>query len=269
MATGANQKIKELYEFGPFRVDPDKQTLLRDGEPVALTPKSLQLLLVLLRRHNEIVTKDELLKTVWPDTFVEETNLTRNVFSLRKALGETEQNRYIITVPGQGYRLAEDVRLVPDQELNIVVASHSKVQLQVNQTKPWLWVGAALVLVVVVAVGAFRLLFYRSPILTEKDTVVLADFSNSTGDPVFDGTLRQGLSVQLEQSPFVSLISDERIQQTLRLMGQPADTRLSPEIARDLCQRTQSAAVISGSIANLGSQYVLGLKAVSCRTGDT
>ena len=88
MATGANQKIKELYEFGPFRVDPDKQTLLRDGEPVALTPKFFQLLLVLLRRQNDVVTKDELMKAVWPDTFVEETNLTRNIFALRKALGE-------------------------------------------------------------------------------------------------------------------------------------------------------------------------------------
>ena len=269
MATGANQKIKELYEFGPFRVDPDKQTLLRDGEPVALTPKSLQLLLVLLRRHNEIVTKDELLKTVWPDTFVEETNLTRNVFSLRKALGETEQNRYIITVPGQGYRLAEDVRLVPDQELNIVVASHSKVQVQVNQAKPSLWVGAALVLVVVVAVGAFRLFFYRSPILTEADTMVLADFANSTGDPVFDGTLRQGLAVQLEQSPFLSLIPEERIRQTLQLMGRPADARLTPELAQEVCERTGSAAVLDGSIVSLGSQYVLGLRAKNCRNGNT
>jgi len=104
--------------------------------------------------------------------------------------------------------------------------------------------------------------------LTDKDTIVLADFANSTGDRVFDDTLRQGLSIQLEQSPFLSLISDERIRQTLRLMGQPADTRLSPDIAHDLCQRTQSAAVISGSIANLGSQYVVGLKALSCRTGD-
>ena len=85
---------------------------------------------------------------------------------------------------------------------------------------------------------------------------------------MFDGTLRQGLAVQLEQSPFLSLVSDQRVQQTLRLMGQPADARLTPQIARDLCQRTQSAAVLDGSIANLGSQYVLGLRAVNCRTGD-
>jgi len=111
--------------------------------------------------------------------------------------------------------------------------------------------------------------FHRAPVLTERDTIVLADFTNSTGDAVFEGTLRQGLAVQLEQSPFLSLISEEHVQQTLRLMGQPADARLTPEIAREICQRTGSAAVLGGSIASLGSQYVLGLKAISCRTGNS
>ena len=85
---------------------------------------------------------------------------------------------------------------------------------------------------------------------------------------MFDGTLRQGLAVQLEQSPFLSLVSEERIQQSLRLMGQPADARLTPELAREICERTASAAVLEGSIASLGSQYVLGLRAKNCRTGD-
>src|ERR1700728_3420440 len=98
--------------------------------------------------------------------------------------------------------------------------------------------------------------------------VVLADFASSTGDAVFDGTLRQGLAAQLEQSPFLRLVSDERIAQTLTLMNQPKQTRLTPELARDVCQRTASAATIEGSISSLGSQYVLGLKAVNCRTGD-
>ena len=110
--------------------------------------------------------------------------------------------------------------------------------------------------------------FHRTPKLTDKDTIVLADFINKTGDPVFDGTLRQGLAVQLEQSPFLSLVSDERIQKTLRLMGRPADARLTPELAREICERTASAAVLDGSIASLGSQYVLGLRAKNCRTGD-
>jgi DNA-binding winged helix-turn-helix (wHTH) protein len=100
---GADQRSKELYEFGPFRVDPEKEMLLRGGEPVPLTPKTFQILLVLVRHSKEIVTKEDLMKTVWPDTFVEEANLSRNIFMLRKALGETPQDhRYILTVPGQG-----------------------------------------------------------------------------------------------------------------------------------------------------------------------
>ena len=91
---------------------------------------------------------------------------------------------------------------------------------------------------------------------------MIADFTNMTGDPVFDETLRQGLAVQLEQSPFPRLVSDDRIQQTLRLMGQPPDARLTPDIARQVCERTGSAAVLEGSIASLGSQYVLGLRAM-------
>jgi eukaryotic-like serine/threonine-protein kinase len=132
----------------------------------------------------------------------------------------------------------------------------------------WMMVTGAALLATGLAVGGWLFYSRKAHALTEKDTIVLADFTNTTGDPVFDGTLRQGLTVQLEQSPFLSLVSEQRIQQALRLMGQPPDARLTPEIARELCQRTESAAVLDGSIASLGSQYVLGLKAVNCRTGD-
>ncbi len=130
-------------------------------------------------------------------------------------------------------------------------------------------VPAAVIVVAVAIAGAF---YFRSRQtahrLTEKDTVVLAEFTNTTGDPVFDGTLRQGLSAQLEQSPFLSLLSDQRVAQTLALMAQPKDARLTRELAHEVCQRTASAASIEGSISSLGSQYVLGLKAVNCRSGD-
>ena len=128
-------------------------------------------------------------------------------------------------------------------------------------------VAAAAVLLLAVAVGGY-LFFRRPPTLTDKDTIVLADFKNTTGDEVFDETLRRGLAVQLEQSPFLSLISDQRIRRTLGLMGRPLDTRLTPDIAREICERTGSAAVLAGSIAALGTQYVLGLHASNCRTGD-
>jgi serine/threonine protein kinase/tetratricopeptide (TPR) repeat protein len=128
----------------------------------------------------------------------------------------------------------------------------------------WLSIVAAAVVAVVAGV-----IYERRPApLTDKDTIVLAEFTNTTGDPVYDDTLRQGLAVQLQQSPFLSLVSDERIRRTLPLMDQPPDARLTPDLARVVCVRTGSAAVLHGSIAALGSQYVLGLRATNCATGD-
>jgi serine/threonine protein kinase/tetratricopeptide (TPR) repeat protein len=129
--------------------------------------------------------------------------------------------------------------------------------------------------VIVPAIGAVLALLVaggyfftgRASTLTDKDTIVLADFDNRTGDPVFDDTLRQGLFVELQQSPFLSLISDRQVQQTLGLMGQPREARLTPDIAQQVCERTASAAVLEGSIASVGSQYVLGLRAKNCHTG--
>jgi eukaryotic-like serine/threonine-protein kinase len=264
-------RLKELYEFGPFRVDAEKETLLRTGEAVALTPKTFQILLVLVRHSQEVVTKDDLLKTVWPDTFVEEANLSRNIFMLRKALGESPQDhKYILTVPGRGYRLAENVRLVADQEFSLVAANRQKVEVQVTEKKRSLKpaIAVAAFLVVAVAAGAWRFFRHR-PMLSAKDTVVLAEFANSTGDSVFDDTLRQGMAIQLEQSPYLSLVSDQRIRHTLGLMGISAEVKLTPELARQVCVRTGSAAVLEGSIASLGSQYVLSLSAKSCSTGET
>src|SRR5262249_17805778 len=151
-------------------------TLLRDGKSVALTPKAFQLLVALLRYSNQTVTKDELMKLIWPDTFVEETNLTRNIFALRQALGGTEENRYIITVPGKGYRFAGDVRLVSDGDLNLVAATSSTVQVKIEEKSAWRSILFVAVTLCVVAVGAWTLFWRRPRVLTEKDTVVLADF---------------------------------------------------------------------------------------------
>ena len=129
----------------------------------------------------------------------------------------------------------------------------------------WLSIGAA---IVVAAAAAGWIYGSRPATLTDKDTIVLAEFTNTTGDPVFDETLRQGLATQLQQSPFLSLVSDDRIGRTLAMMQQPLDARLTPEIARAVCIRTRSAAVLDGSIASLGSQYVLALRATNCSTGD-
>lgn len=127
---------------------------------------------------------------------------------------------------------------------------------------------AGVVLVLLAGGTSWYFASQRALRLGDKDTIVIADFVNTTGDSVFDGTLRQGLESQLGQSPFLSLVSDQRIERTLRLMGQAPDSRLSGELARGVCQRTGGAAVVEGSIARLGTAYILGLRARNCGTGD-
>ncbi|HLW99078.1 MAG TPA: protein kinase [Candidatus Acidoferrales bacterium] len=174
------------------------------------------------------------------------------------------------------YQNAADIRTDLQRLKRDSDSSHATVATAAVELKPakksarfrWAATGATL-LVIALAVVGWLFFSRKAHVLNEKDTIVLADFTNTTGDPVFEGALRQGLAVQLEQSPFLSIISDGRIQQTLRLMDKPPDTRITPEIARDLCQRTESRAYLSGSIASLSSQFVLGFNAVDCRTGDS
>jgi len=123
--------------------------------------------------------------------------------------------------------------------------------------------------VAILVVGSLYLRSRPSAPLTEKDSVVLADFDNKTGDPVFDDALKQALAVQLGQSPFLNILSDRKVEDTLHLMGHPSTERITRDMARELCIRTGSKAFLVGSISNLGGQYVLGVDAIGCSTGDT
>jgi DNA-binding winged helix-turn-helix (wHTH) protein/tetratricopeptide (TPR) repeat protein len=260
-----------VYRFEPFEMDDREFRLLREGVPVALEPKALRLLLYLVQNRNRLVRKQELLDHVWPDAIVTENALTRAIVLLRKALhDDSHVPLFIETVPTAGYRFIAQVTTAEES-----VPSSGTTNLQAALISPpqhngsprrWILAGLALVLAAILTT-VFLWVRHNKKILTEKDTIVLADFANSTGDPVFDGTLRQGMEVQLEQSPFLSLVTDERIHQVLRLMGQPADAQLTPTIAREICERTASAAVLDGSIAPLGHQYVLGLRATDCISG--
>jgi tetratricopeptide (TPR) repeat protein/predicted Ser/Thr protein kinase len=132
----------------------------------------------------------------------------------------------------------------------------------------WMIPAAAGVAVLLLAIGGY-FLFHRAPKLTEKDTIVIADFGNSTGDTTFDDTLKQALSVQLAQSPFLNILSDQKVSDTLHMMGRPPGDRLSKDVAREICQRTSSTAMLAGTIAQVGDRYSLVLKAVNCSTGDS
>lgn len=109
----------------------------------------------------------------------------------------------------------------------------------------------------------------KLPKLTEKDTIVLAYFANTTGDAIFDDTLKQALATPLAQSPFLNILSDQRVSETLRMMGRSPGERVTLDTAREICERTGSTAVLAGSIGSLGSQFVIGLNAVNCATGDS
>ena len=266
---------KGVYEFGDFRLDTRERAIESAGRPLSIAPKALDLLIVLVENCGRIVDKQELMKKVWPDTFVEDNNLAFNISVLRKLFGESGASpRFIETISKRGYRFIADVVRVPD-ELSAMNGSPAPVVAPAYVAEPppaparsaqWRILAGALF--IVAAAGILTSRFHRVPKLTDRDTIVLADFVNKTGDPVFDGTLQQGITVQLEQSPYLRLIPEGRVRQTLRLMGQRAGAPLTAELARDLCQRTGSAAVVEGSIASLGTQYVVGLRAVNCVSGD-
>jgi eukaryotic-like serine/threonine-protein kinase len=270
----------DLVRFEDFEVDLRSYHVRRSGRTLRLERIPMEVLFLLVERRGQLVRREEIIEKLWgKDVFLDTDNaINTAIRKIRQVLkDDPEQPRFIQTVTGRGYRfigqITEDVvPPVPAPAQEQQASSSSPKAATTGATpdigKRWRLIAPTIAAVLALSVAGY---FYlrRSPKLTDKDTIVLADFSNTTGESVFDGTLRQGLAVQLEQSPFLSLISEERIQQVVRLMGKPADARLTPEIAREICERTASAAVLDGSIASLGSQYVLGLRAEDCRTGET
>jgi len=256
-----------VWRFGTFEVDVRVGELRKQGVRIKLQEQPFLVLKVLLARHGEIVSREELRSQIWSaDTFVDFDNgLNTAINKLREALGDSADSpRFIETLPRRGYRFIAPVTDVDETTRGSPAGVRAATPARNRKI-------AVAVALVVLAGGIAGGLFWRAQhagLLTEKDTIVLGDFANSTGDSVFDGTLREGLSVQLYQSPFLSLVSEEGIRQTLQMMERPANTRLTPEITREVCQRTSSAAALDGSIALIGTRYTLVLKAVNCANGD-
>jgi eukaryotic-like serine/threonine-protein kinase len=261
----------DRVRFGAFELDLRAGELHRNGAKLRLQEQPLRILRVLLENPGEVVTREELRQRIWPaDTFVDfDHSLYTAITKLREALRDSSAHPKVIeTLPRRGYRFIAPIESVSAEPTR---PSETK-QTSPRITKPgsrrvWRWAAAASIVVVLGLVGGGYFFFHRATALGEKDSIVVADFANTTGDPVFDGTLRRGLSAQLEQSPLLHVVSDEQIAETLRYMEQPADARLTTSLARQVCQRNGSAAVIDGSIAQVGAQYDLVLNAVSCSTG--
>src|SRR5712664_3576856 len=256
-----------ILRFGVFEVDLRAGEVHKQGARIRLQEQPFHVLTLLLQRPGEVVNREKLRAQNWPaDTFVDFDNgLDTSINKLREALGDSADNpRFIETLPRRGYRFIAPVTGADGTTRGTATGASAAAPKRSRKI-------VVTATVAVLAAGIAGGLLWRARQarhLTEKDTIVLGDFANSTGDAVFDGTLREGLSVELEQSPFLSLVSEEGIHETLRMMERPASARLTPEITREVCQRTSSAAALDGSIALIGARYTLILKAVNCVNGD-
>lgn len=219
---------KELYEFGPFRLDPGKRLLLRENQPVPLQLKAFETLLVLVRNHEQVVLKDDLMKAVWPDTFVEESNLAQNIFVLRKTLGATVgDHRYIVTIPGRGYRFTEKVRVISEEE-SLVVESHSQTRVVIEQSKRRRGLAIPLVgILVLLALGLTARPLYQRLYRTEKPepslpgmavrrrrSVAVLGFQNLSGrsDPAWLSTaFSEMLTTELGAGDQLRMVSSEEV----------------------------------------------------------
>jgi DNA-binding winged helix-turn-helix (wHTH) protein/tetratricopeptide (TPR) repeat protein len=254
------------FRVGTWLVQPSLDLISRNGTTIHLEPKVMEVLVCLAQHAGEPVSKEELLQTIWPGTYVSDDVLKRCIFELRRVFeDDVREPRTIATIPKRGYRLIAPVSR-NGEDGSSPPATNADVERSIPIRKLVLALAAGLVVAAIA--GGFLWRSRQLHRLAEKDVVVLGGFENSTGDQVFDGTLRQGLAVQLEQSPFLKLLSEDETRQTLAMMGQASNARLTREIGREVCQRTNSSAALDGSIALVGSRYDVILRAVDCASGD-
>src|SRR5712672_2365222 len=279
-----------LYRFGQFALDSRKRTVSRADSPISLTPKVFDVLLFLAQNPNRLVTKEELLQAVWADTFVEEGNLTQYIYYLRKALGDnSEDTRLIVTIARKGYQFTADVTVAEAAD----IARHARLQAAATETSKTdarpvefptkekatkspparfrlrRWFGAAALLAVVAAAFWLYSSYRHRVTLSVTDTIVLADVDNRTGDPVFDDALNTALRYEMEQTPYLNVLGLDKAYGTMGQLKLAPTTKITPEIARQICGKTNSKMVISDSIADAGNRYHLEMRALDCGSGAT
>ena len=284
-----------VYEFGPFRLDLNKRQLLRGNEPVALTPKVFETLVALVQSKQKVVLKDDLMKTVWPDSFVEESNLSQNIFILRKALGDSQAKRYIVTVPGKGYQFTEAVRELREAKEEMVIESRSRTRVVIEETsrKPrLLWAGVGLVFVAMVGAA---LLFYRGagrsigrkdvrgsapvvgiPGVKVRRSVAVLGFRNLSGQPEegwLSTGLREMLDTELAAGGQLRTIPGEQVARGKLELDLPDVDSLTKESLRQIHTDLNADYVVLGSFAVVGSkgksQLRLDLRLQDTAAGET
>lgn len=274
------------YRFGPFVADPAERSLLRDGLAVTLTHRLFATLLVFLRNPGRTLSKDELMEAIWPGRYVEESSLKQAISTLRKTLGgDSDDTQYILTVSGRGYTFTmavEQIERVGGAQENHAARSASTATLamasadipQIATTRWHLFAKGSLGLVGVAALLAAGvvLVTWRSDVhapAPRPKVVVLADFQNLTNDASLGVVLGKVLQIDLAQSPFLNLMSQQQVSQTLQLMERPKDAFLTAQLAQEVCARRQGDAMLSGAVARLGSHFLVTLEAKDCNQGTS
>jgi eukaryotic-like serine/threonine-protein kinase len=284
--------VSNLYRFGPFALDPGKRTLTRADSPVALTPKAFDVLFFLAQHPNRLVTKEELLQAVWGDTVVEEGNLTQYISHLRKALGDhSEDTRLIVTIARKGYQFTASVTVEepadtpkhstlraaatesPKADAQSaafpVIEKISKSPSPLARLRMRRFFAAAVLLAVIVAAFWVYRSQHRRVTLSATDTIVLADVKNDTSDPVFDDALDTALRTAMAQTPYLNILGSDKVSGALAQLNLPPATKLTPEVARNICGKTSSKMVISQSIGDAGNGYQMQMRALDCQSGAT
>ena len=281
---------QDFYRFADFELYPSKRALLRGDQKVILSPKSFEVLTCLVENAGRVVLKEELLQAVWPESFVEESNLTQHIFWLRKALGD--RATYIVTIPGRGYQFTPKVQILNESDLSQTIPAPAipgpalppPLPIEVFEEtttargpltrkrrfiqSPWLPRLAAAALVLLAAFTGFRLWRSRHAVIRgDHHEIVLAAFENSTGDAAFDRPLNTVLAIDLNQSPYLVVTGENDTRKVLGLMSRNPDQPLTTPLAIEVCQRLNDQAVLSGAIASFGRKYLITLSAADCQTG--
>ncbi len=289
-----------LIRFEGYELDPAARTLKRGGKVVAIKPKTFELLLYLVQHPQQLVTKEELLNAVWPNSFVEERNLSQHVFLLRKALVASGQGDGIVmTLPGKGYQFTAGVERVPKHQPNgvregfVIHAVQSITRVVVEEDEddgetasptegslegrslPALsssgnkrrWMVASVAAAALLATGGWFGWRLLSPKAGSHVQVVIADFENSTGDTTFDHTLNKVVQIDLQQSPYFTVIGEGRLRHALGLMGHTAGSMITVEDVREACQRLNAQVYLTPAIAAIGSRYLVTMSANACADG--
>jgi len=284
-----------IFQFGEFQIDARARTLRREEKIITLSFRAFDVLLYFVQNPGKVLTREELIKNVWPDSFVDENSLAQSISALRRALDEKPgDNSYIVTLTGRGYQFVAPVQVVglengstlseaataaSNNSGGLIFQKHTirtsvitEEQEQLSLPAPRNRAVARLVstlAVVAISVAGFYTWkqSHRVPPMKEADLVLVSDFVNTTGEPIFDDTLKQALTVKLAESPYFNVVLDAKTRQTLGLMGKSPTERVVLPIARDVCQREGAKVLVGGSIVRLGNKYSLDLSAMNCLTG--